>query len=544
MRLSSASRRRSLLLLERPLVASDDVGGRHVTALSPILSRSGVAEGSDRKSRDRLLKQATQAKVHGYQWKRTYRVRVVLTDTIAVVAAVIFASIGRFGLPFGDNSHAGKGWAVVAIYSVGLAVVWLAALDFAQSRDLSLAGIGGEEYRRVMTATAWVFGIIAAGGLLLNEQMARGYLLIALPVGLLGLFIGRHLLRRNVAKKRTRGEFTNHVVVLGKPDSIVSLCNSLDRSKFAGYKVIGACVPNHDGEIGDALETSAGQVPVLGNESCVEEALRLTCADALAVAAVEQLGHEHMRRLAWRLDLLGVDMIVMPGMTDIAGPRLKVRPIDNLPLFHIARPRHDSSPSRYGKRIFDLAFASVALVLLIPVFIAVALAIKLDDRGPVFFRQERPGLHGRPFRILKFRTMSVDPDTSKDSEPAAVGPLDAIFFHKSASDSRVTRVGRFLRKTSIDELPQVFNVLAGSMSMVGPRPLIPGEGQSVDHYIERRSLVKPGITGLWQISGRSGVSAEERIRLDHSYIDNWSFLQDLVIVLRTARAVLKGRGAY
>jgi lipopolysaccharide/colanic/teichoic acid biosynthesis glycosyltransferase len=231
-------------------------------------------------------------------------------------------------------------------------------------------------------------------------------------------------------------------------------------------------------------------------------------------------------------------------MTDIAGPRLKVRPIDNVPLFHIARPEHDSGPSRYGKRLFDLAFASIALVLLIPVFITVAIAIKLDDAGPVFFRQERPGLHGWPFRILKFRTMSIDPEASKHVDRPPVEPLEEIFFCKSESDSRVTRVGRILRKTSLDEIPQLFNVLAGAMSIVGPRPLIPGEGLSVEYYMERRALVKPGITGLWQVSGRSAVSAEERIRLDHSYVDNWSLLGDMVIVLRTVRAVLKGRGAY
>ena len=139
--------------------------------------------------------------------------------------------------------------------------------------------------------------------------------------------------------------------------------------------------------------------------------------------------------------------------------------------------------------------------------------------------------------------MSIEPDTSQHAERGAVDPLDAIFFYKSASDSRVTRIGRFLRKTSIDEIPQLFNVLAGSMSIVGPRPLIPGEGQSVDYYMQRRALVKPGITGLWQISGRSGVSAEERIRLDHSYVDNWSFIQDMAIVLQTIRAVLKRQGA-
>ena len=513
-----------------------------MTAPSP--TPSVAPEGCDRKSDGRLPKQAPQAKAHGHQWKRVYRLRLVLVDTFVVVAAVILASIGRFGMPAVDNPYGGEGWVFVAFYSLALVVVWLAALAFVQSRDLSLAGLGAEEYRRVVTATAWVFGIIAAGGLLLHEQIARGYLLIALPVGLIGLITGRYLLRRHLAKMRSHGEFTNHVVVLGKPYSIIALCNSFDRSKFAGYKVIGACVLDVDDEIGDALETSAGEVPILGDVRSVEEALRTTNADALAVAAVERLGHEQIRRLAWRLDLLRVDMIVVPGMTDIAGPRLKVRPIDNVPLFHIARPKHDSGPAGYGKRLFDLAFASVALVLLIPVFIAVALAIKLDDRGPVFFRQERPGLHGRPFRILKYRTMSIDPDASKHAERAPVEPLEEIFFCKSESDNRVTRVGRFLRKTSLDEIPQVFNVLAGDMSIVGPRPLIPGEGLMVEYYMERRALVKPGITGLWQISGRSAVSAEERIRLDHSYVDNWSLLGDMVIVLRTVRVVLDRGGAY
>jgi exopolysaccharide biosynthesis polyprenyl glycosylphosphotransferase len=514
------------------------------TSLSPTSSRSGVADGCDRKPGDRLAKQSTEAKAHGYQWKRFYRLRLVLADTIAVVAAVILAAIGRFGMPAEDNTYLGRGWLFVAIYSFGLVVVWLAALGFVQSRDLSLAGIGVEEYRRVMTATAFVFGIIASVGLVLNSQIARGYLLIALPVGLAGLITGRYLLRRNLAEKRSRGEFTNHVVALGNPDSIIALSNSFDRSKFGGYKVIGACVLDLDDEIGDALETSTGEVPILGDVRSVEEALRITNADALAIAATERLGQEHIRRLAWRLDLLRVDMIVVPGMTDIAGPRLKVRPIDNVPLFHIARPEHDSGPSRYGKRLFDLAFASVALLLLIPVFIAVALAIKLDDRGPVFFRQERPGLHGKTFRILKFRTMSIDPDAGKHVERPPVEPLEEIFFCKSESDDRVTRVGRFLRKTSLDEIPQLFNVLAGAMSIVGPRPLIPGEGLTVEYYMERRALVKPGITGLWQISGRSAVSAEERIRLDHSYVDNWSLLWDMVIVLRTVRAVLNRRGAY
>jgi exopolysaccharide biosynthesis polyprenyl glycosylphosphotransferase len=295
--------------------------------------------------------------------------------------------------------------------------------------------------------------------------------------------------------------------------------------------------------LGEYVTTPAGLIPVLGDQDSVEVALRMTGADALAVAAVEQLGHENMRKLAWRLDSLGVDMIVMPGMTDVAGPRLKLRPIDNLPLFHVARPRHNGPP-KYGKRLFDLVFGTVALAVASPVLLAAAVAIKLDDGGPVFFRQDRVGYQGRLFRIIKFRTMTVDAEEKKKAQMRASAHTEPRVFFKSAEDSRITRVGKLLRSTSIDELPQILNVLAGSMSIVGPRPLVPGEGESVEHFVQRRGLVNPGMTGLWQVSGRSDVSDEERIRLDHSYVDNWSVVQDLVIVCRTVRAVLKRDGAY
>ena len=520
--------------------ADGELGAAPTTALSENAPGSQFAERLGSKSAAHPLTRATQATVQGYRWKHSYRIRVFLMDAIAVVSAVILASIGRFGLP--DESHPFT-WASVAIYSVALVVIWLTALGMQHSRDLTLVGVGPEEYRQVLTATFWVFSIIAAAGLVTSDQMARGYLLIALPAGIVGLLVGRHLLRRYISHKRAHGEFMNHVVVLGTRDAVESLCKSFERSKDAGYKVIGACVLAFDCKCGDVLQTPTGEIPVLGDENSVQEALQLSGADVLAVAAAERLGHERVRQLLWCLDSLRVDMIVVPGMMDIAGPRLKVRPIDNLPLCHIARPRHDSGSSRYGKRLFDLAFAAIALLFVSPMFLAVAVAIKLDDGGPVFFRQERRGLHGTPFRILKFRTMSGAPDGDSEGT-ASADPFYAIFCGKETSECRVTRLGRFLRETSIDELPQLLNVLAGSMSIVGPRPLQLGEAESVEHFCERRALVKPGITGLWQVSGRSDVSAEERIQMDYSYVDNWSCAQDMVIVLRTVRSVLMRQGAY
>jgi exopolysaccharide biosynthesis polyprenyl glycosylphosphotransferase len=474
------------------------------------------------------------------QWRQSYRRRVFAVDAVIIIAALALAQVGRFEI-LGTEASGHVSWQRGTALSVALAVTWLIALSVLQSRDISLVGVGSEEYRRVVSATAWVFGLAAVASLILQTQLSRGYLLIALPVGVLGLLIGRHVNRRHLARRRQRGEFVTRVLILGKPEQAAVLCTSLDRSKDVGYSMAGVCIPGFDGVVGEQLITSSGALPILGDENAVEAALHSTGADALAVAAVEHLGHEKMRKLAWRLDSLGVDIIVVPGMTDIAGPRLKLRPIDNLPLFHIARPRH-AGPSMYGKRVFDLVFGIAALTLIVPVMLITALAIRCDDGGPVLFRQERVGQHGKRFRIVKFRSMSVDAEARKGAEQSTAGGVGVFF--KSASDSRVTRVGRWIRATSIDELPQIFNVLGGSMSIVGPRPLVPGEGESVEHFVQRRTLVKPGITGLWQISGRSDVSEDERIRLDHSYVDNWSCVQDLVIVWRTVRAVLAREGAY
>lgn len=480
------------------------------------------------------------------QWKRSYRRRVLITDALVIVAAVAMAQIGRFQLLDGEYPATS---ARVTLVSVGLACTWFVTLGLVQSRDISLVGVGSEEYRRVVSASAWVFGLTAVASLILQTQISRGYLMIALPVGLAGLLVSRHMLRRDLGKRRNRGEFMTRVVVLGHPHSVGVLCTTLGRSTPAGYKVVGVCIPDYCGDAQE-LDTPVGRLPILGDENSVEVALRLTGAETLAVTAVEHLGQEKMRRLAWRLDSIGVDMIVVPGMADIAGPRLKLRPIDNLPLFHIARPRRDGPPS-IGKRVFDIAFVLLALPLVVPMLAAAALAIKLDDGGPVIFRQERVGRHGKRFRIVKFRTMTVDAEARKSAEKeklvaehSTVAERSTGVFFKSAADSRITRVGRMLRAASVDELPQLFNVLAGSMSIVGPRPLVPGEGESVEYFLQRRALVKPGMTGLWQVSGRSDVSEEERIRLDHSYVDNWSGVQDMAIVLRTVRAVLKREGAY
>lgn len=487
-----------------------------------------------------LLGSAGRAYPSRLPWKQAYRRKVLASDAVVIVFAVALAQLLRFGVD-GTVAQQEPDLASVTAYSATLALLWILCLSLVGSRDPGLIGNGADEYRRVVAGTGWVFGTIAVGSLLLQAGMARGYLGIALPVGLIGLIVERHIWRRVLAKARARGEFTSEVIVVGGLESVASIGKRLDRATDAGYRVIGACIPGYAGAVGGAVQAGDRAIPILGDENSIDAALTLTSATTVAVAAVEQLGYERMRNLAWKLDSLNVDLVVAPGVADVAGPRLKIRPIDNLAMLQVDRAKCEGA-SMIGKSIFDFVFAAVVLFFVFPVLIAAAIAIKLEDGGPVFFRQERVGLGGKTFRIWKLRTMVTDADKMIDEAKATAGQADAVFY-KSANDARITRIGHFLRKNSIDEIPQLFNVLGRDMSIVGPRPLVPGEGAQIFNFIERRTLVKPGVTGLWQVSGRSSVSEEERIRLDHYYVDNWSVVQDLVIIWRTISAVVKSDGA-
>jgi exopolysaccharide biosynthesis polyprenyl glycosylphosphotransferase len=248
-----------------------------------------------------------------------------------------------------------------------------------------------------------------------------------------------------------------------------------------------------------------------------------------------------MRRLGWSLEQTSIDLVVAPRMTEIAGPRLHVRTVEGLPLLHLEQPAF-AGGARFLKSAFDSVVSFVALVVLTPVFAVLAVVIAISDPGPVFFRQLRIGQDGRPFTCWKFRTMVVDADSLKE-ELTDLNEKDAVTF-KITDDPRITSLGKFLRRWSIDELPQLLNVLRGQMSLVGPRPPLAEEVAQYENFERRRLLVKPGLTGLWQVSGRADLSWEDSVRLDLYYVENWSFALDLVILARTVNVVIKGQGAY
>jgi exopolysaccharide biosynthesis polyprenyl glycosylphosphotransferase len=398
-----------------------------------------------------------------------------------------------------------------------------------------------EEFRRVARASTALFGTVAIVSFLFKLEVARGYLAVALPLGLLSLLLTRGLWRKWLVKQRSDGRFVSTVVVVGSHSAAAAMAKEFERVRSAGYRVAGVCVPGWGTGRGDSVNVDGHPVPVLGDETAVIDALRTTGAGVVAVSNTEYLGTGGMRALAWQLEAVDADLVVAPGVIDVAGPRLQIHPVAGLPLLHVDRPQYRGAV-KSRKLALDLIGAGIWLLLLWPLFLIVAILIKLDSRGPVFYRAERIGLNGKPFAMIKFRTMVVEAEqhriTLLDRDEGA-GPL-----FKIRHDPRVTRVGRWLRRLSIDEAPQLINVLLGQMSLVGPRPPLRSEVATYSGDVHRRLLVKPGITGLWQVSGRSDLSWEESVRLDLFYVENWSLIQDLVIVWRTIGAVFKSAGAY
>jgi len=265
-------------------------------------------------------------------------------------------------------------------------------------------------------------------------------------------------------------------------------------------------------------------------------------ADTLVITSADRLTPERVRKLSWALEPGRQHLVMAPSLTDVSGPRIHMRPVAGLPLMHVETPRFEGAQA-FVKRIFDLIVSFLLIVLSSPLLIVLAIIVKTSSPGPVLYRSERIGLNGRPFRMLKFRSMRDGSDAQLAQLLAMEGKGDSPLF-KLKDDPRVTPIGRILRRYSLDELPQFFNVLDGSMSLVGPRPQVAAEVALYDDVAHRRLLLKPGITGLWQVSGRSDLPWADALRLDLYYVENWSLIGDLVILWRTAKAVVQRSGAY
>lgn len=470
-------------------------------------------------------------------WRRGYRRKIAVTDSVTIVLVIALA---QFVSVWSHPSEALLPLNVVA--SVLLGGLWMIALGRGRSRHKSMLGEGSDGYRRVLLATGQAFGLAALAAIVVGTQMTRSYLVIVLIAGLGALLLGRYLWRRSIRNKRASGQCRNSVLLVGGHASVVATTRSFVRDASAGYEVVGTCIPRRATVLGDHIVVDGSSVPVLGNEFEVIEAMRACNADTVIVTGTEDLGQVGIRKLMWDLEAEGVDLVVSPVIADVSQARLMIRPVAGIPLIHVERPRYEGA-NHWAPAVFDFIFSALMLLLVSPVMIAAAIAVKVTSKGSIFYKAERIGLNGKPFPMYKFRTMVAGADQQVvdlmgDNEGAG-----GVLF-KMRNDPRITRVGKVLRRLSIDELPQFFNVIRGEMSVVGPRPPLRREVDMYDDEVSRRLFVKPGITGLWQVSGRSDLSWEESVRLDSSYIENWSAVQDLSIIARTVSAVVRSDGAY
>jgi exopolysaccharide biosynthesis polyprenyl glycosylphosphotransferase len=486
-----------------------------------------------------VLPQATAIAVpRARSWQGRYSQWLAISDAAVVAVSVATAQAVRFR-DVSVANLAGYSSVDYIFVSTFIAAGWIAALMIHRTRSLRVVGNGLEEYRRVWMATLTVFGVVAVLSTMFRLDIARGYLAIAFPLGIAALTVNRWVARKHVAAQRRRGGYMHAVLALGMPASARSLAESLARNPAEGYVVVGICAPGITGRKTMSVP-GAGEIDVFRNDDGIESILAATGADTVAITS-GHLSPDEIRDLSWRLERLDVELVVSPGMVDVAGPRLTLRPAGGSALIHIDKPQYDGA-KRFQKRAFDVCFSLAVLIAAAPVIAVAALAVKMTSPGPAFYLSERIGLDGRPFRMIKLRSMIVDADR-RLSDVAHLDQGGGVLF-KIRHDPRVTPVGRFLRRYSIDELPQFANVLLKDMSVVGPRPPLRTEVEAYTDQVRRRLLVRPGITGLWQISGRSDLSWEESVRLDLSYVENWSMVGDLVIAAKTASAVLGRNGAY
>lgn len=496
-----------------------------------IRSRMRMRMPADPSLRDDVERQAPER-----VWARNYRIRLRLTDAVMVLLAVGTAFFVRFGTDQAIVDLSVRETQYVVI-SLAIILSWPAALAVFRTNDSRVIGVGATEYKRIVNASATTFGLLAIIFVVFNVDVARGYFLLALPIGTMGLLLTHWLWRRWLVRQRLNNHYLCRALVVGNLDDVGYVIRQIQLKSGGAYNVVGAVVANAD--VG-SVDTGTRPVPVVGD---AEPALaaRAVGADVVIVAGQAAGGADFIRDLGWKLEGTATSLVLASRLTDVAGPRIHFRPVEGLPLIHVEIPQFEGG-KHVLKRAFDVASCSLGLILLLPMFAVIALMIKLDDGGPVLFRQERVGRNERTFSMLKFRTMVTTAEDQLDALRASSEGAGLMF--KLREDPRVTRVGKFLRKYSLDEFPQLWNVIVGEMSLVGPRPPLPREVEEYESHVHRRLYIKPGLTGMWQVNGRSDLSWDESVRLDLYYVENWSLTGDLMIVWRTFKTLVHPVGAY
>lgn len=496
-----------------------------------------------------------QSAVSAVHWRQRYRRRLLVTDTFVVLGAVAIPAVVATA---GQNNAGGlgarlaemtgsvftqeAGMARTLLLASCVAGFWLLMLHLFQTRAAGRIAIGVYEYKSVADATGALAGWVAVLAVLGADTGLRGFLILSLPVGLVALLLGRWGWRHWLQAQRKLGHALSDVVVYGQAKDAPYVVRQIAKKSGAAYRVVGVVVdgePDEDAE--NLIRATSPGLPLIQGGTGIEDEVSRLGADAVIVAGALQGGNRAIQDLGWRLERTRTEVILVSSLTNVAGPRIRMRPVEGLPLMHVELPTF-TGMRHVVKRAMDIAFSLTALILLLPLFLVLGLLISRDSKGGVFFSQERTGRRGQAFTMYKFRSMTAtaeqDLQNLKHINEGA-GPL-----FKLKKDPRVTRVGSWLRKFSLDELPQFLNVLKGDMSVVGPRPPLPSEVAAYKGHTYRRLYIKPGVTGLWQINGRSDLDWEESVRLDLYYVENWSVTGDLMIMWRTFKVMINPSGAY
>ncbi|MGW5860597.1 sugar transferase [Streptomyces sp. NPDC055239] len=464
-------------------------------------------------------------------WEQRYRRAVITSDTVTT-AFVVMAIGNFFGARDAANWH--EKWTILAF---GTEFLVLGALAVSRAWAPAVLGQGAEEFRRLGRSLFTAVVVLALGGIALTSRNIKLWIFVAIPAIALVTMTARYLLRLWLHKQRKEGRCLRPVLAAGSLATVHDLITRTRKFPHLGWQVDAVCTTDGLGLDGDQLDG----VPVVGQLTDVAGHVRRDGYRVVAVTPDPHWSPDRLQRLAWNLEGSDAEMIVAPVLMEVAGPRLHVDAVLGIPLLRVSMPTFTGG-RRAIKGIVDRLGAVILLVLFAPLMVLVALLVLAESRGGALYRQRRVGKDGHEFTIFKFRTMSAGADAARAALAGRNEGAGLLF--KLRRDPRVTRVGAVLRRYSIDELPQLFNVLTGSMSLVGPRPPLPEESAAYDPDIRRRLLVKPGLTGLWQISGRSDLPWEEAVRLDLRYVEDWSLALDTVILWKTLRAVLYGQGAY
>ncbi len=500
---------------------------------------SGSAPGQrnasfiDRGARNALFVPET----HDRNWETRLLRRVVLADLLSIIAAEVLAAVLIAGHIHETVTVFGHHVSYSALAIAGLPA-WIGVLALNHAYDRSIVGSSPDEYTNVMRAVFVLFTLICAAAFMGGMSISRGLFAVFFPLLFVFSLLARLIVRKRLHRSRGRGRNLRRLVLVSRAPAIGNVTEHFARSPHVGYQVVGAYLYGLHNYI--VAPDTAG-VPVLGEPDDLVRDIGDLAIDAVALSGGELFEDESLRSLAWKLHDTGIQLLMAPDLAEIAGPRIVSRPAAGLPLLLVDEP-HVTGVAQALKSVVERAIALLSCIVLSPVFLAIAIAVKVSSRGPILFSQTRVGRKGEEFSMLKFRSMVVGAEDMVD-DLTEQNEFDGIMF-KIRDDPRVTRVGGWLRKYSLDELPQLWNVVTGDMALVGPRPPLPAEVEQYEGNTRRRLMVKPGITGLWQVSGRSDLSWEETVRLDLYYVENWSPLLDAIIVAKTAKAVLAGNGAY